>query len=243
MNASPRGTPQLLPAAGCLGIVLALVLLVLMPFILIDVMQTALERLHLSQSAAMMVVIAIFAGSFVNLPVQRIARDEEQVVDFVGVLGFWGTEWLPRLRRVRRDTIVAVNLGGCCVPSAVALWELAYVLERGAWPVAAASIVAAVNVAVCYRVARPVHGVGIAMPALMSPLVAVIVTSLLLMPGQHAPLRAPVAFIGGVLGPLIGADVLHLKEVSKISAGVVSIGGAGTFDGIVLSGVLAALLA
>ncbi|MCF8024780.1 MAG: DUF1614 domain-containing protein [Desulfobacteraceae bacterium] len=51
------------------------------------------------------------------------------------------------------------------------------------------------------------------------------------------------AFCAGVLGPLIGADLLHLKEIGKLNTGVASIGGAGTFDGIVLSGLLATLLA
>jgi len=52
-----------------------------------------------------------------------------------------------------------------------------------------------------------------------------------------------VAFVAGVLGPLIGADLLRLNEVVKIAPAVVSIGGAGTFDGIVLSGLISALLA
>lgn len=47
----------------------------------------------------------------------------------------------------------------------------------------------------------------------------------------------------GVLGPLIGADLLHLRDIEAAESGVVSIGGAGTFDGIVLSGIIAAYLA
>jgi uncharacterized membrane protein len=46
-----------------------------------------------------------------------------------------------------------------------------------------------------------------------------------------------------VLGPLIGADLLHLRDIEKIATGIASIGGAGTFDGIVLSGIVAAYLA
>ena len=57
-----------------------------------------------------------------------------------------------------------------------------------------------------------------------------------------SPERAPVAFVAGVLGPLVGADLLHLKDIGRISTGLLSIGGAGTFDGIVLSGLLAAIL-
>jgi len=52
-----------------------------------------------------------------------------------------------------------------------------------------------------------------------------------------------VAFVAGVLGPLIGADLLHLRDLRHARAGTMSIGGAGTFDGIVLSGLVATLLA
>ncbi|MGQ4810481.1 hypothetical protein NKDENANG_03951 [Candidatus Entotheonellaceae bacterium PAL068K] len=94
------------------------------------------------------------------------------------------------------------------------------------------------NVGVCYWLAHPIPHVGIAMPTLLPPLAAAI-PSFLLLP-QFAP---PVAFVAGVLGPLIGADLLHLDEVEGLQTGVASIGGAGTFDGIVLSGMFAALLA
>lgn len=91
---------------------------------------------------------------------------------------------------------------------------------------------------VCYWMAQPTEGIGIAMPGLFPPLIAAI-SALLLVPDQ----AFPVAFIAGVLGPLIGADLLHLRDMSKISTGIASIGGAGTFDGIVLSGIMAAYLA
>ncbi|MDR4462388.1 MAG: DUF1614 domain-containing protein [Nitrospirales bacterium] len=72
------------------------------------------------------------------------------------------------------------------------------------------------------------------MPALVPPL-----TALLL-----APDEAPsVAFVAGVFGPLLGADILHIREIPRIATGMASIGGAGTFDGIVFSGILAAYLA
>jgi len=58
------------------------------------------------------------------------------------------------------------------------------------------------------------------------------------------PEQAPqAAFVAGVLGPLIGADLLHLRDIATLETGIASIGGAGTFDGIVLSGIVAAYLA
>jgi uncharacterized membrane protein len=57
-----------------------------------------------------------------------------------------------------------------------------------------------------------------------------------------ADLRAPVAYIAGTLGTLIGADLLRLKEIGQLGAPVASIGGAGTFDGVFLCGIIAVLL-
>ena len=42
---------------------------------------------------------------------------------------------------------------------------------------------------------------------------------------------------------LIGADLLNLHRVREFDAPVLSIAGAGTFDGIVVTGILAVLLA
>ena len=54
---------------------------------------------------------------------------------------------------------------------------------------------------------------------------------------------APIAYIGGVLGTLIGADIMNLGRLSELGAPVASIGGAGTFDGIFLTEIVAVLLA
>jgi uncharacterized membrane protein len=51
------------------------------------------------------------------------------------------------------------------------------------------------------------------------------------------------AYISGSLGTLIGADLLNLNNIQGLGAPVASIGGAGTFDGIFVTGILAVLLA
>lgn len=61
----------------------------------------------------------------------------------------------------------------------------------------------------------------------------------LLLGGGNA---APLAYLSGTLGTLIGADLLNLGRVEGLGAPVVSIGGAGTFDGIFLTGVFSVLL-
>jgi uncharacterized membrane protein len=82
------------------------------------------------------------------------------------------------------------------------------------------------------------QGVGIVVPGLIPAFVAA--ASALILAPEQAP---PVAFVAGVLGPLAGADLMHLRDGAKLGSGVISIGGAGTFDGIVLSGVVATYLA
>jgi uncharacterized membrane protein len=97
--------------------------------------------------------------------------------------------------------------------------------------------VALVTVAV-HLMAHPVRGVGIAVPTFTPPIVAAVVGYLL-----SRPCAPALAYISGSLGTLIGADLLNLGKVQGLGAPVASIGGAGTFDGIFLTGVIAALLA
>ncbi|MGE5193987.1 MAG: DUF1614 domain-containing protein [Deltaproteobacteria bacterium] len=242
MNGTNQRVLRLWGALGCLGLFLALLFVCLMPLVLIDTMRAALENLHLSAVAATVVIAGIFAGSLINIPIRHLQREQQQLVETLAIFSFWGWDQ-PRFVRMREDTVIAVNVGGCLIPVGLAAWQVMNLMDAGGWPLGALAIVATVNVAICYLIAIPVNGVGIMMPWLASPVTAIGLTWLLLAPHAYDPVRAPVAFVAGVLGPLVGADLLHLKDITKVSVGMLSIGGAGTFDGIVLSGVLAALLA
>jgi uncharacterized membrane protein len=52
---------------------------------------------------------------------------------------------------------------------------------------------------------------------------------------------APLAYVSGSLGVLIGADLFNLEKIRGLGAPVASIGGAGTFDGVFLTGIIAVL--
>ena len=132
-----------------------------------------------------------------------------------------------------RPTVLAVNLGGAVIPSALS----AYLLVYGGAPLAALAGVAIVAVVV-HRIARPDPRIGITVPIFVPPLVAAAVGWLL------APAAAPaVAYVAGTLGTLIGADLTNLRTLRGMGAPLASIGGAGTFDGIFVTGILAVLLA
>lgn len=118
--------------------------------------------------------------------------------------------------------MLAINLGGCLVPLAIATYQVFRLYEMGLHYFLGCAVAVVANIIICKLTARPVENIGITIPALLPAHVAAIL-ALLLVPDQ-AP---SVAFTAGVLGPLIGADLLHLKEIRKTGAPVASIGGAG----------------
>ena len=130
-------------------------------------------------------------------------------------------------------TEAALNVGGALIPILVSL----YLLARTRMYVRML-IGMAVVAAVVHSLAELVPGVGIAVPMIAPPLVAAGVA--LLLAFRRAP---PVAYVAGSMGTLIGADLLNLGQIARLGAPVVSIGGAGTFDGVFLTGILAGLLA
>jgi uncharacterized membrane protein len=62
----------------------------------------------------------------------------------------------------------------------------------------------------------------------------------LLFAGDAFPVA--LSFVTGVLGVIIGADLLNLGKISRTTARTISIGGAGTFDGIFLTGIISVFL-
>lgn len=232
---------RLLPLWGGLLCLFVLIALLALPFIVIDGYWHALRRLHLSYTAGALVLMAILLGSWINIPLWRIPRDDFQVVLDEGWPGWlnrtWTTPPLPF------ETQVVLNLGGCAVPALLALYEIAVCFSGGSHVMVALVIAVFASIITCRATARMIPGAGIVIPALFPAIVAVGSVWLFLPSTGFESFRAPVAFVAGIAGPLIGADLLLLPEVKRTSAAVVSIGGAGTFDGIVLSGMLAALLA
>jgi uncharacterized membrane protein len=130
-------------------------------------------------------------------------------------------------------TVIAVNVGGAVIPTLMSIYLL---ITRNLWVKGAIAI--AIVALVLHWLAYPVPGIGIAVPVFF-PAVTTAVVALLL----SREFAAPLAYVGGSLGTLIGADLTNLDKVRGLGAPVASIGGAGTFDGIFLTGTLAVLLA
>jgi uncharacterized membrane protein len=205
------------------------VLALLVALIQVGVFSYAFGRLGIGPDAALLILVASLIGSAVNLPVARL---RSQVVTVNRVVSVFGVRYIVPLL-TRRSTTIAVNVGGALLPVIVSGYLIAH--DRLGWQVLAA--VAAVG-ALVHLVARPVPGLGIAVPALLPGLFAALVAVLL-----HPAAVAGLAYAGGTLGTLAGADLVNLPKVRRLGAPVVSIGGAGTFDGVFLTGIIAVLLA
>jgi uncharacterized membrane protein len=136
-------------------------------------------------------------------------------------------------------TTVAINVGGAILPLLIA----GYALSRSPSAILPSALGTIAVAAVAHHFARPVGGLGIALPIFVAPLAAALV-ALLLSRTMHMPQATHIiAYVSGVLGALIGADVMNLNRIADLGAPVASIGGAGTFDGVFLTGILAVLLA
>lgn len=179
--------------------------------------------------------IALFAslvGSYINIPITRI---EGGMPHPGGVVTNFGMRYRVPVHLYRGSTVVAFNVGGAMVPVLISL----YVLVHQPAVIVHALIATVIVAFVVNRVARPVPGMGIATPMFVPPIIAVLSAWLVGPPAHYDA----VAYVGGVIGTLIGADLLNLNRLGNLGAPVASIGGAGTFDGIFLTGIIAVLLA
>jgi len=183
-------------------------------------------------------------GSFVNIPITEL---KSRVTMFTyREISFFGVTWLvPRAERGVRKTLVTLNVGGALVPLLVSTYLLAWVIPHGdPDPLSAYGkvlLVLAVVALVVHRASRPVKGLGIATPAFVPPAVTALATLLVHQLGAPSS-PTLIAYVGGTLGTLVGADLLNLRQLPALGAPVVSIGGAGTFDGIYTTGLVSVLL-
>jgi uncharacterized membrane protein len=224
------GRLQYLPLALPHFSLLALIFLVLVAWIEVRALRSAYLSMGLGPHAAVILLLASLAGSYFNIPVARLPG--QQIISGQEVWFFGMHYVIPTVIR-QPGTVIAVNVGGALIPGFLSLYL--YVKNR-LW--VSGLIATVVVAALCHWLARPVPGLGVALPIFVPPFSAAVV-ALLLSRRQAGPL----AYIGGSLGALIGADLLNLGNLQGLGAPVASIGGAGTFDGIFLTGILGVLFA
>jgi uncharacterized membrane protein len=205
----------------------SLLLLLLVEF---GVLHYAYGRLGVKREWVYSLLFLSLLGSYMNIPVFQLPP--EHVVSG-GQVTFFGVTYIIPVVENWPGTIIAVNLGGAVVPTLLSLYLV--VKQKLLWQ----GIVAVAVITACvHLMAYPVRGVGMAEPTFIPPLIAMAVA--LLLSRESAP---ALAYISGSLGTLIGVDLLNLGEIQGLGAPLASIGGASTFDGIFLTGILALLLA
>ena len=172
-----------------------------------------------------------FIGGSVNIPIKKW----ESNVGAYREVSFFGIRYIVPYYG-KRETVLAVNLGGAIIPICVAVYEF-YRLMRDMHLLMKTLFAIAIMVIVCKILSRPVRGLGVAIPVFVPPLFSALIAVLI---AKENPVV--VAYLAGTLGTLIGADLMNLHRIKELDAPMASIGGAGTFDGIFLSGVIAVLL-
>jgi len=214
-----------------LPFILALAVLFVVVVVLIELglLKYAYERMGVPPRYVLAVLFLSLFGSAINLPVAELPP--EQMVSG-SLVDFFGVQYVVPVVQEAPGTIIAVNVGGALIPVILSL----YLLMKNRFYGRAALAVFIVAVVVHF-LATPVRGVGISVPVFVPPIVAAL-TAIVLAWRRAAPL----AYIAGSLGTLIGADLLNLNKIQGLGAPVASIGGAGTFDGVFLTGIIAVLL-
>ena len=212
---------------GCLIFLLFILFLPIL-FILgfFHIVTIGFEKLGVSPEATIFLLLAILIGSTINIPLtrQKLVRVEEPI--------FFGLFRAPRIK----TQAIAINLGGAVIPILLSFYFL-YLGFRAGFELQPILIATILMIMICKFLARIIPRIGISLPFFIPPIFSAIF-ALILAPD----FAAPCAFISGVLGTLIGADILNLPKAQKYG-GFISIGGAGVFDGIFLVGIVSALLA
>jgi uncharacterized membrane protein len=213
---------------GLLGLILLAAFLV--AFIQVGLVSIAVEKLGLPPGGLLLLLGGSLLGSGFNLPLFTIDAEPPQRPPRTPSPSLLQPPQAP----FHGKTVIAVNVGGCLVPLAFS----GYLLFHHGLAPGSVLLAVALVAAIAYTGSRPVPGLGVAMPVLLAPLAAAL-AALAISPGQSPPL----AYIGGTLGVLLGADLLRLKDIRHLGTPQASIGGAGTFDGIFITGIVAVLLA
>jgi uncharacterized membrane protein len=219
-----------LPLSPAFFSILFGLLVLLIVLVQVGALRYVYLRLGVSSRVALLLLLASLFGSYLNIPVAELP--EQQLLTGQDIF-FFGMRYPVPVVVDWPGTIIAVNVGGALIPTIVSLYLLARNRLWGSGLLATACVAA-----VCHHLAQPVAGLGIALPIFVPAIVTAIVA--IVLSRRHA---ASLAYIGGSLGTLIGADLLNIGNTQGLGAPIASVGGAGTFDGIFIIGILAVILA
>ncbi len=219
-----------LPVTFAFFLFFILLFIFLIVLIEVRILSYAYEAMGVSRRYVFLILFVSLMGTYFNVPIYHFPG--EKMVSSAHI-DFFGMRYTIPLDGEWQETTVAINIGGAVIPVLLSI----YLLAKNKFYGRALLGIILVTLVV-HMVAYPVKGLGIAEPLFVPPLVAAVAG--LVFAGKSAP---ALAYVSGTLGTLIGADLLNLDKVEGLGAPMVSIGGAGTFDGIFLTGIVAVLMA
>ena len=219
-----------LPLGSLFFLFLALLLAAAVALVEVGVFHYTYTKMGIDRRYVYALLLGSLLGSYINIPIAELPGETKTRTEIVS---FFGVRYEVPVIEDAPQMVLAVNVGGALIPTIVSIYLLA---RNRLW--LRGLVAVAIVTLVVHQLAQPVRGVGIAVPTLIPPVVAALVAVAL--SRQSA---APLAYVAGSMGTLIGADILNLDVLPTLGASVASIGGAGTFDGVFLAGILAVLLA
>ncbi len=197
----------------------------------------AFLQLGIPMWMAIVIIPGSLIGSLINIPLYTIESDDTPCTEEPYVQ-YWGVSYQVFQQDCPGQTRISINLGGAIIPIVVSAYLVFINISAIIQFIVAVTIVTLF----VHRIARIEPNVGILTPGFLPAIAAVFVTLaiMLIVPGGYNGYA--IAYVSGTLGTLIGADILNLNKMSQLRTGAASIGGAGTFDGVFLTGILAVFL-
>lgn len=168
-------------------------------------------------------------------------QDKEVALLCLGSIAGWAANvpvWISG------DTYLMVNVGGAFVSVLLITWWI----RRGSLPIVPTVLGTAIVSLIAWRIVdfHPELGIVSKFPDFFLPILAAFLFAVLV--SLRRPLKgALVAYASGSLGALIGADLMHVREIhahfqSAPAGTIISIGGAGVLDMVLLAGTSAMAL-
>lgn len=202
------------------------------------------HALEIPPYLAFIIFLLSLFGSYVNIRIKEV--ESIQPITYFREAYFFGIRWhIPEIRYGPGKTVIAINVGGALIPLLFSLYLLIFSVPAHEIN----SLVSYVKILVAFIVvtlvvhafAKPIKGLGIAIPSFIPPLISATVSSILF-PICVKTNPFIIAYVGGTLGTLVGADLLNWRKIPELGAPMASIGGAGVFDGVYMTGIAAILI-
>jgi uncharacterized membrane protein len=218
------------PVAAPALLGLTLLFAIVAGFVAARVLSFASASMGLAPATMMAVLLASLLGSYINIPIAYLPEKHMVARE---VVTYFGIPYVVPVLRSAPATVLAINVGGAVIPICMSLYLMVrnQLYALSVWGIAVVALA-------CHLLATPVPGLGIAEPIFVPCVITTIMA--LALSRRHA---GALAYICGSLGTLVGADLTNLGKIQGLGAPVASIGGAGTFDGIFVIGLLSVVYA